>query len=187
LTPAKVASTKEKVPESKTQLPVEKVKRKSEKRLFEIYQDSTWVYLGYPAKQEATLSNTVKILVKFRDVARSNGLKIKVSSITKDVPESIKIKLKDKAQALSIKGLKLKLDKETTSTIGLYKGGANRTFGLSRLGPGTKKQVFEAVCAIFGSDFSIYFKAISSVSIGKAFVRLKQALRTILQVVFRRD
>ncbi|RPB19797.1 hypothetical protein L211DRAFT_852907 [Terfezia boudieri ATCC MYA-4762] len=139
----------------------------------------TWVYLGYPASKEATLGDTIKILVKLRDVIKFNKLKVDKCKITKDAPGTIKIKLGDKAQALSVENLKLKLDKETTSVIKLYEGGANRTFALSRLGPASNKQVFEGVRAIFGSDFSIYLREISGVQMGEALARLKRAPRSI--------
>jgi len=73
----------------------------------------------------------------------------------------------------------LKLDKETTCTLKLYKGGANRSFPLIRLVPATNKQVHEAVRAFIGVDFSIYFREVSGIQLGEALVKLKRASRSI--------
>jgi len=72
----------------------EKVKRKQERRLFESYQDSNWVYLGYPIAKEASLGDMVKALVRLKDLIKTKGLKVEICAITKDAPESINISLK---------------------------------------------------------------------------------------------
>ena len=153
--------------------------KKPEKRLLAGYQDNTWVYIGYPPAKEESVGDLAKILQKLNELIRSKDLSAEVETVTKDAPGAVKVKLRSKDQAYLLEGLSLKLDKETSSTIHLYKGGANKVFKLSRFGPASNKQVWDAVKSIFGREFNIYFREISGVKLGEALVRLKMVPKNI--------
>ncbi|KAF8456731.1 hypothetical protein BDZ91DRAFT_745262 [Kalaharituber pfeilii] len=158
-------------------------KTQTEARLFEYYQDATWVYIGYPASKEETLGDLPKMMYRVKELARQMKLNIEITSVTHDAPGSIKVRVKTKEQALLLENLKLKLDKETTSVIKLYKGGSNRTFALHRFGPATNEQVYEAVRNVFGPEFSLHFREISGIRLGEALVRLKRLPRQIPKTI----
>lgn len=136
----------------------------------------TWVYVEYPrAKEKTLISDLTKILQRLNELIRSKNLSVDIETVTKDAPGAVKAKLRSKNQAFLLEGLTIKLDKDTSTTIYLYKGGNNRVFKLSRYGPATNKQVWDAVKSIFGKEFAIYFREIHGIKIGEALVRLKGA------------
>ncbi|KAF8456725.1 hypothetical protein BDZ91DRAFT_852499 [Kalaharituber pfeilii] len=49
---------------------------------------------------------------RVRELAKTKGLDIEITTVTRDAPGSIKIRLKNKEQALKLENLKVKLDKE---------------------------------------------------------------------------
>ncbi|KAF8475853.1 hypothetical protein BDZ91DRAFT_758402 [Kalaharituber pfeilii] len=97
---------------SRSTQPPKPQKKKKETRLFEHYQDATWVYIGYPASKEKKLGDLTATMCKVKELAKLKKLNVEVTAVASDAAGSIKIRVKTKEQALLLESLKLKLDKE---------------------------------------------------------------------------